>query len=152
VLPVGSGVAELAQVRDRLLMDYEEVAFDILDSEDMDIDTQMSSLAELLYTEPTQETYMERMNLKEVMNRLLSSLTPREEKVLRLRFFPRDFNNTELHTSSDGVSAGMTLEEVADELYVSRERIRQIEAKALRKLKHPARSKMLRTFYIQVRK
>ena len=64
---------------------------------------------------------------------MLASLTPREERVLRMRF-----------GLIDGYSR--TLEEVGKQFKVTRERIRQIEAKALRKLKHPSRSKMLRTF------
>jgi RNA polymerase primary sigma factor len=71
--------------------------------------------------------------LKEQISKVLSTLTPREEKVLRLRF---------------GLENGRqrTLEEVGKEFNVTRERIRQIEAKALRKLRHPGRSKKLRDF------
>lgn len=72
-------------------------------------------------------------NLREVTTRMLSSLTPREERVLRMRF-------------GIGMNTDHTLEEVGQQFSVTRERIRQIEAKALRKLKHPSRSKMLRSF------
>jgi RNA polymerase primary sigma factor len=72
-------------------------------------------------------------NLRETTTRILASLTPREERVLRMRFG--------LGTNSDH-----TLEEVGQQFSVTRERIRQIEAKALRKLKHPIRSRMLRSF------
>src|SRR5436309_2783787 len=73
------------------------------------------------------------LSLREQTNKVLNSLTPREEKVLRLRF---------------GLSDGRehTLQEVAQDFAVTRERIRQIEAKALRKLRHPSRSKKLRSF------
>ena len=72
-------------------------------------------------------------NLKETCTRILSSLTPREERVLRMRF-------------GIGMNTDHTLEEVGQQFNVTRERIRQIEAKALRKLKHPSRSKKLRSF------
>lgn len=72
-------------------------------------------------------------NLKETCTRILSSLTPREERVLRMRF-------------GIGMNTDHTLEEVGRQFNVTRERIRQIEAKALRKLKHPSRSKKLRSF------
>ena len=72
-------------------------------------------------------------NLRETTTLVLSSLTAREERVLRMRF-------------GIGMSADHTLEEVGQQFYVTRERIRQIEAKALRKLKHPSRSKKLRSF------
>ena len=71
--------------------------------------------------------------LKEQLMEVLSTLTPREEKVLRLRFGLEDGRTR-------------TLEEVGKEFNVTRERIRQIEAKALRKLRHPSRSKKLRDF------
>ena len=71
--------------------------------------------------------------LKEQLSGVLKSLTPREEKVLRLRFGLED-------------GRPRTLEEVGKEFNVTRERIRQIEAKALRKLRHPSRSKKLRDF------
>lgn len=73
------------------------------------------------------------LSLKEQVNRVLSTLTPREEKVLRLRFGLRD-------------GCEHTLEEVGQDFAVTRERIRQIEAKALRKLRHPSRSKRLKSF------
>lgn len=72
-------------------------------------------------------------NLREVTTRVLASLTPREERVLRMRF-------------GIGMNTDHTLEEVGQQFSVTRERIRQIEAKALRKLKHPSRSKKLRSF------
>ncbi len=72
-------------------------------------------------------------NLRETTTRVLASLTPREERVVRMRF-------------GLGMNSDHTLEEVGQQFSVTRERIRQIEAKALRKLKHPSRSKMLRSF------
>jgi RNA polymerase primary sigma factor len=72
-------------------------------------------------------------NLRETTTRVLASLTPREERVLRLRF-------------GIGMNTDHTLEEVGKQFSVTRERIRQIEAKALRKLKHPSRSRKLRSF------
>ncbi|WP_159981384.1 MULTISPECIES: RNA polymerase sigma factor RpoD [unclassified Novosphingobium] len=72
-------------------------------------------------------------NLKEMITRTLASLTPREERVLRMRF-------------GIGMNTDHTLEEVGQQFSVTRERIRQIEAKALRKLKHPSRSRTMRTF------
>lgn len=77
-----------------------------------------------------------RNNLRQATAGVLTSLTPREERVLRLRFGIVGF----------GVSTDHTLEEVGQEFNVTRERIRQIEAKALRKLKHPTRSRKLRSF------
>ena len=71
--------------------------------------------------------------LKEQLGEVLKTLTPREEKVLRLRFGLED-------------GRSRTLEEVGKEFNVTRERIRQIEAKALRKLRHPSRSKKLKDF------
>lgn len=76
------------------------------------------------------------VNLKETCTRILSSLTPREERVLRMRF-------------GIGMNTDHTLEEVGQQFNVTRERIRQIEAKALRKLKHPSRSRKLRSFLDQ---
>lgn len=72
-------------------------------------------------------------NLQETTTRILSTLTPREERVLRMRF-------------GIGMNTDHTLEEVGQQFQVTRERIRQIEAKALRKLKHPTRSKKMRSF------
>jgi RNA polymerase primary sigma factor len=73
------------------------------------------------------------IDLAEQVNKVLGSLTPREERVLRMRF-------------GIGEKSDHTLEEVGQDFEVTRERIRQIEAKALRKLRHPSRSKRLRTF------
>ena len=72
-------------------------------------------------------------NLRETTTRLLASLTPREERIVRMRF-------------GLGMNSDHTLEEVGQQFSVTRERIRQIEAKALRKLKHPSRSRELRSF------
>ncbi|PCI32452.1 MAG: RNA polymerase sigma factor RpoD [Alphaproteobacteria bacterium] len=72
-------------------------------------------------------------NLRDTTTRVLASLTPREERVLRMRF-------------GIGMNTDHTLEEVGQQFSVTRERIRQIEAKALRKLKHPSRSRQLRSF------
>ena len=72
-------------------------------------------------------------NLRESTTRVLATLTPREERVLRMRF-------------GIGMNTDHTLEEVGQQFSVTRERIRQIEAKALRKLKHPSRSRKLRSF------
>jgi RNA polymerase primary sigma factor len=72
-------------------------------------------------------------NLRDITSRVLASLTPREERVVRMRF-------------GIGISSDHTLEQVGQQFSVTRERIRQIEAKALRKLKHPSRSAALRSF------
>ena len=72
-------------------------------------------------------------SLRDTTTRILSSLTPREERVLRMRF-------------GIGMNSDHTLEEVGQQFSVTRERIRQIEAKALRKLKHPTRARKLKTF------
>ena len=72
-------------------------------------------------------------NLRETTTRVLASLAPREERVLRMRF-------------GIGMNTDHTLEEVGQQFSVTRERIRQIEAKSLRKLKHPSRSRKLRSF------
>ncbi len=72
-------------------------------------------------------------NLRDVTTRMLSTLSSREERVLRMRF-------------GIGMKSDHTLEEVGTQFFVTRERIRQIEAKALRKLRHPTRSKKLKTF------
>ena len=72
-------------------------------------------------------------NLRQTTTKILSSLTPREERVLRMRF-------------GIGMNSDHTLEEVGQQFSVTRERIRQIEAKALRKLKHPTRAKQLKSF------
>jgi RNA polymerase primary sigma factor len=72
-------------------------------------------------------------NLRETTTRMLASLTPREERIIRMRF-------------GLGMNSDHTLEEVGKQFLVTRERIRQIEAKALRKLKHPSRSRELRGF------
>jgi RNA polymerase primary sigma factor len=72
-------------------------------------------------------------NLRETTTRVLASLTPREERIVRMRF-------------GLGMNSDHTLEEVGQQFSVTRERIRQIEAKAIRKLRHPSRSKVLRSF------
>jgi RNA polymerase primary sigma factor len=72
-------------------------------------------------------------NLRETTTRVLASLTPREERIVRMRF-------------GLGINSDHTLEEVGQQFVLTRERIRQIEARALRKLKHPSRSSVLRSF------
>ena len=72
-------------------------------------------------------------SLRETIAEVLESLTPREERIIRMRF-------------GLGMTSDHTLEEVGNTFSVTRERIRQIEAKALRKLKHPSRSRVLRSF------
>jgi RNA polymerase primary sigma factor len=72
-------------------------------------------------------------NLRETTTRMLASLTPREERIVRMRF-------------GLGMNSDHTLQEVGQQFSVTRERIRQIEAKALRKLKHPSRSREIRSF------
>ena len=72
-------------------------------------------------------------NLRETTTRMLASLTPREERIVRMRF-------------GLGMNSDHTLEEVGQQFALTRERIRQIEARALRKLKHPSRSSVLRSF------
>ena len=74
-----------------------------------------------------------RRNLEEQTRKVLATLTPREEKVLRMRF-------------GIGEKSDHTLEEVGQDFFVTRERIRQIEAKALRKLRHPSRARKLQSF------
>ena len=74
-----------------------------------------------------------RSNLRDSMTQVLGSLTPREDRVLRMRF-------------GIGMSSDHTLEEVGQQFNVTRERIRQIEAKALKKLRHPSRSRVMHTF------
>ena len=82
---------------------------------------------------PTPGDAVTNLNLAEQTQRVLTTLTPREEKVLRMRF-------------GIGEKSDHTLEEVGKNFSVTRERIRQIEAKALRKLRHPSRAKRLRSF------
>jgi len=84
-------------------------------------------------TIPTPNDVVTGVGLADQMKRVLSTLTPREEKVLRMRF-------------GIGEKSDHTLEEVGRDFAVTRERIRQIEAKALRKLRHPSRSKKLKSF------
>ena len=89
----------------------------------------------LLKTRMLSNLWIQQSNLTEVnqQQKILASLTPREERVLRMRF-------------GIGMNTDHTLEEVGLQFSVTRERIRQIEAKALRKLKHPSRSKQLKSF------
>ena len=82
---------------------------------------------------PTPGDAVTQLNLSEQTQRILTTLTPREEKVLRMRF-------------GIGEKSDHTLEEVGKNFSVTRERIRQIEAKALRKLRHPSRAKRLKSF------
>ncbi len=141
----GDDVYALEKLHERLLMDYEEVAYDILEGEDENPDPQLKQLGELLRTEPEQEQKVEREHLKAAVNEALLSLTPREERVLRMRFFPQEKGTVESATSEDernsasvldaGNIDGLTLDQIADHFSVTRERIRQIERKALRKIR-----------------
>ena len=97
-----------------------------------DEDTHLSDLIEDKNAAVPQESVIFR-DLSEHLDRTLSTLTPKEEKVIRMRF-------------GIGEKCDHTLEEVGQAFEVTRERIRQIEAKALRKLRHPTRSKRLRCF------
>ncbi len=92
-----------------------------------------SAISSRTRTRSCRSTPRSRRNLRETTTRVLASLTPREERVLRMRF-------------GIGMNTDHTLEEVGQQFSVTRERIRQIEAKALRKLKHPSRSRKLRSF------
>ena len=83
------------------------------------------------FTSPSETAVQQ--DLSQQTRKVLATLTPREEKVLRMRF-------------GIGEKSDHTLEEVGQDFFVTRERIRQIEAKALRKLRHPSRSKKLRSF------
>ena len=83
--------------------------------------------------EDTPDKYIEDLDKRMIIDKLLSSLSPRQSKVLKMRF------GIDMNTDH-------TLEEVGLQFSVTRERIRQIEAKALRKLKHPSRSKQLKSF------
>jgi RNA polymerase primary sigma factor len=94
---------------------------------------QTNPLLQYLSCEATQDDDVIKSRLRDDMSKVLSQLTAREERLLRLRFGINQ--NTDL-----------TLEEVGKEFGVKRERARQIEAKALRKLKHPSRSRRLRSF------
>jgi|TARA_B100001971_G_C17831937_1_gene354210 RNA polymerase primary sigma factor len=94
---------------------------------------QTNPLLQYLSCEATQDDDVIKSRLRDDMSKVLSQLTAREERLLRLRFGINQ--NTDL-----------TLEEVGKEFGVKRERVRQIEAKALRKLKHPSRSRRLRSF------
>jgi RNA polymerase primary sigma factor len=83
---------------------------------------------------PSSSELIEAQETKEVISRVLNSLTPREERVIRMRF-------------GIDLARDHTLQEIGDQFFVTRERIRQIEAKALRKLKHPTRSRRLRDLF-----
>ena len=95
--------------------------------------TRTSATSSRTRTRSCRSTRRSSRNLRETTTRVLASLTPREERVLRMRF-------------GIGMNTDHTLEEVGQQFSVTRERIRQIEAKALRKLKHPSRSRKLRSF------
>jgi RNA polymerase sigma factor (sigma-70 family) len=91
-------------------------------------------LGQILEEEPRAvEQRQQRSVIRETTTHVLASLTPREERIVRMRF-------------GIGINTDHTLEEVGQQFSVTRERIRQIEAKALRKLKHPSRSRKLRSF------
>lgn len=108
---------------------------------EVEIDRTMLSSPEVLQlvAPDSPEEDFEKENLREVMSRVLDTLNPREKKVLEIRFGLKD-------------SAPKTLEESAKEFGVTRERIRQIEAKALRKLRHVCRSRKLKSFIVPPKK
>ena len=97
------------------------------------LDDDYSALGDFIPTEYNLEEEAINSFLGGALNDLLSTLSPREEKILRLRF-----------GLDDGIAR--TLEEIGKEYNITRERVRQIEAKSLRKLRHPSRSKKLRDF------
>ena len=100
------------------------------------VHSQSEGVVRLLHSEETAIQPIDatiQSNLREITTRVLASLTPREERIVRMRF-------------GLGMNSDHTLEEVGQQFSVTRERIRQIEAKAIRKLKHPSRSRMLRSF------
>ena len=133
--PTPAEIAEEMHITEERVREIQKIAQDPVSLETPIGEEEDSHLGDFIEDEST-ETPSDRVSttmLKETLLVVLNSLTPREEKVLRLRY---------------GVDDGRprTLEEVGREFNVTRERIRQIEAKALRKLRHPSRSKHLRDF------
>jgi RNA polymerase primary sigma factor len=144
VLPEGSGLTELKSFREQLLANYEEEVMHILTA-DSEPDEQLRSLSEHLTVPPVQEEAVEREHLEREIQRALLSLTPREERLLRLRYFPQNQDGS-VYVKNQGFTDGMTLEEIGQEYGISRERVRQMEMKALRKLRHPARMRRLKAY------
>ena len=155
-------VGEYQKLRETYLMDYSEEAYQILESEEIDVDTRVDMLGNLLHTKVEDtEKEIENKKLEQAVINALLTLTPREERVLRLRFgigaigkrkeFGERGGSMNVrriwHEAGQNQTLdGLTLDETGEKLNVTRERIRQIEAKALRKLKHPSRSRLLHGF------
>jgi RNA polymerase primary sigma factor len=133
--PAESTLAEEAEIPEYVIRKIKKIAKEPISLETLITIEEEGVLGDLIEDTETQSTYyvIEYSGLKEVVSEILDSLTPRESKVLRMRF-------------GIGLSNDYTLEEVGQQFDVTRERIRQIEAKALRKLKHPSRSDKLRSF------
>lgn len=133
--PYPSEIAKEMGIPESRVIEIQKIAQDPISLETPIGEEEDSHLGDFIVDENAQapSDVVENVMLKEHLIRVLDTLTPREEKVLRLRY---------------GLDDGRprTLEEVGKEFNVTRERIRQIEAKALRKLRHPSRSKRLRDF------
>lgn len=100
-----------------------------------------------LTSSPEQDEHMDAEILKQRVKEMLLTLNPREEMVIRLRFGLGEYNQSNLYQVSESNSEGLTLEAIGEIMGVGKERIRQIEAKALRKMKHPSKSIKLSGFY-----
>ena len=133
--PAESTLAEETEIPEYVVRKIKKIAKEPISLETLITIEEEGVLGDLIEDTETQSPYdvIEYFGLKEVVSEILDSLTPRESKVLRMRF-------------GIGLSNDYTLEEVGKQFDVTRERIRQIEAKALRKLKHPSRSDKLRSF------
>ena len=133
--PAESTLAEETEIPEYVVRKIKKIAKEPISLETLITIEEEGVLGDLIEDAETQSPYdvIEYSGLKEVVSEILDSLTPRESKVLRMRF-------------GIGLSNDYTLEEVGKQFDVTRERIRQIEAKAMRKLKHPSRSDKLRSF------